>query len=164
MSRSGFTLIELAMVILLVAVLAAVAIPTFQDFRDDARNAAVRGALGGVRSAIAISRAAIALRESTTVPQYPTAVEMQQNRFDTSHPILSGTAIMDASAGMPSNPWTTSTLPTSAFNTVLNCNSKAKGTINAPGQRGWCYDPSDGEFWANSSLNGALGGATENSY
>ena len=153
------------MVILLVAVLAAVAIPQFQDFRNDARNAATRGSLGGVRSAIAIARAAIALREATTVPQYPSWAEMQTNRFIGSvHPQLSGTAIMDASAGMPQNPWTQSTLPTSDFNTIVDCVGVTKGTLTAPIQRGWCYDSGDGEFWANTSGNGGGAGNTENTY
>ena len=62
-SQAGFTLIELVMVILLLGILMTVAIPNFQDFRTEARNAATNAALGGIRSALAISRAAIALKE-----------------------------------------------------------------------------------------------------
>ena len=51
--------VPLVMVILLVGILAAVAIPEFIDLRRDARNAATQGALGGVRSAIAVARAVI---------------------------------------------------------------------------------------------------------
>lgn len=67
------------MVILLLAILAAVAIPNFQDMRTEARDASVRAALGGVRSAIAIARAAVALQEDVAAPPYPTALEMQGN-------------------------------------------------------------------------------------
>ena len=76
------------MVILLLAVLAAVAIPNFQDFRTDARNEAVKGGLGNMRAAIAIARATITLKEDSNVPIYPTAIELQINAYNGSHPIL----------------------------------------------------------------------------
>lgn len=65
--NSGFSLVELVMIILLLSVMAAVAIPNFIDFRTDAKNAATKGALGGMRSAIAVARSAIALKEDSAV-------------------------------------------------------------------------------------------------
>jgi prepilin-type N-terminal cleavage/methylation domain-containing protein len=52
MRPSGFTLIEILMVITLVAVLSAVALPQFIDFRDDARSAVTRDRLNSFRSSI----------------------------------------------------------------------------------------------------------------
>lgn len=52
-NRSGFTLIELIMVIVILSVLAVVALPNFFDFSGDARNSAELGVVGGVRAGIA---------------------------------------------------------------------------------------------------------------
>ena len=64
-NSKGFTMIELIMVIVILSILAAVAIPRFIDFRSDARTATARGIAGAISSAANILHAQYALRNVT---------------------------------------------------------------------------------------------------
>jgi MSHA pilin protein MshA len=61
--QQGFTLIELVMVIVILGILSAVAVPKFVNLSDEANQAAVNGVAGSLSSASASN---YAVRKATT--------------------------------------------------------------------------------------------------
>jgi MSHA pilin protein MshA len=63
--QAGFTLIELVLVIVILGILAATALPRFSDLSNEARAASLKGLAGGVRSAAALAKATQLARNGT---------------------------------------------------------------------------------------------------
>ena len=66
--QRGFTLIELVMVIVILGVLAAVAIPKFVDLKSDAQLASMQGVAGAAASASAINYGGCAIATAASQP------------------------------------------------------------------------------------------------
>jgi len=76
--QKGFTLIELIVVIVILGLLAATALPRFVNLTGDARLASVEGVAGAIRSAAALARAAYLVQGSTGM----TTVQMDGQAVD----------------------------------------------------------------------------------
>ncbi|MBI5368562.1 MAG: type II secretion system protein [Planctomycetes bacterium] len=77
----GFTLIELIMVIVILGILSAIAIPRLFDFSGDAKKAAVLGILGSVRTALSLYFTKNALPPPTggSRPWWPNVTQVQNS-------------------------------------------------------------------------------------
>lgn len=131
--QAGFTLIELVIIIAALGILAAVAIPRYLNMVDDAREAACKGALGGLRSGVSIYYARMALDNGTAV--WPPMDSIR----------TTGT-VMEKS--IPANPYQTNINAPDSIVTGVT-----KGVI-VGSRGGWAYDPTTGEIWPNTSTAG----------
>lgn len=120
----GFTLIELVIIILVLGILAATAVPRFIDMRNEANAAAEKGIVGGVRGGIAILYASNVLASSSGT--WPTVLDGQANG-----PNPSGTFFFSSvlDPGVDDGKWTKSTL-----------------TYTGPTGTTYTYNPATGAF------------------
>jgi len=133
-NQKGFTLIELVIIIVVLGILAAVAIPKYQDITGEAKEAAGRAALGSIRSGVTIFYANTAVTTGTA--DWPTLVELETY----------GTVMATA---MPNNPYQ---LDTNAPDSI--CTGVTKGVLVAGGRGGWAYLEGSGEIWPNTNVAG----------
>ena len=133
LNQSGFTLIELVIIIIILGILAAVAIPKYQDLSSEAKEAASRSALGAMRSGIIIYYANEAVQTGTA--DWP----------DLDSLATVGVVMEQA---IPQNPYQADANAPDSIVTGVT-----KGTIVGT-RGGWAYLAGTGEIWLNTNTVG----------
>lgn len=153
-SQTGFTLIEVLMVILLIAILTYMGITQFTNFAADAKDATVKANLQILRRGIAAQNAQMRLRCGYSGTSFPGATSLSANDITTDTTICTTAAVATSdrkfvSGSIPANPWGTA----QSTSIVTTTAAKSSGTCSAADD-GWCYNQNTGEIWANSNNNG----------
>jgi len=121
MNEKGFTLIELVMVIVILGILAAVAIPKFVDLSGEALTASKKGMSGAVKSAHAVlvaSRAA-----TSTTPINPTVTILAAGITPEGTAAATGVTVTINGTGytVPTYTDASCTTPTAAVGNTVAC-------------------------------------------
>lgn len=140
--KTGFTLVEILIVVVIMAILAATIVPQFSDSSTDAKTSSVKFNLHTMRSQIEVYRA----QHAGTAPSADLS-ELVTRTNAAGTKIPSGGDVADYPYGpymrtLPSNPFTNS-------NTVKSVTTDPAVSGDVTTTHGWLYNSSTGGIWIN---------------
>ncbi|HHN78029.1 MAG TPA: type II secretion system protein [Phycisphaerales bacterium] len=134
-SRAGFTLLEILIVVMILGILAAVVVPRFAGATDDARSSATEATVASVRASIAAFRSRAVMQGADPFPTL--------DQLNTAGVVMTET--------VPANPFT----GVSGIQSVSQAQAEDRAVVD-PDSAGWNYfvdnsaDPPVAIFYANS--------------
>lgn len=139
-TQKGFTLIELVMVIVILGILAAVAIPKFADLTARAELSAENGIIGGLRSALSVYAADKVADGDTQEDWYPGNPFISVQDWPSNYDTTSTTKpVLDVDTDM----WRVDNLTT----TTIIWHAWKNGNT----RHYWAYDDSSGQITPDTS-------------
>ena len=159
--QAAFTLVELLLVVVILGILAAVAIPQFSDSSNEARASSLQSNLAVMRQAIEYYRT----NHNGKYPGYPaaggapTAVEASNQLTLASR--ADGSTAAPGTAGFGFGPYLREAVPANPINGLATILIVADGDTfkAADDSTGWIYQPLTGRLRANSTGNAPSGKA-----
>jgi len=147
---SGFTLVELLIVVIILGILAAVVIPQFSGTAMQAKESALRADLNTVRQAISLYR----VQHNEVYPGQANWAEFVSQLTQTT---TAGGALALPAAGGKYGPYLRTAFPTNQI--AGNPLGLVVATMPAgpSGAEGWIYCNTDGELRANTPGTGPSG-------
>lgn len=171
--QKGFTLVELLIVVIILAILAAIVIPQFSSATTDAQESALDSNLNALRSAIDLYRVqhngkypgqVAATGATCTVGSAGTgAINTAQAVIDqlTKYSSASGTTCSGADPTTLLGPYLRKGVPADPITNSAAIAVATAGTPLAPAAAtgGWAYDNKTGQIVMNSNANDSKGAA-----
>ncbi len=167
--QRGFTLVELLIVVIILAILAAIVVPQFSSATDDAKLSSLDTSLANVRSAIDlyyqqhseypgnVASIGTACATGPTGTTGTGALQTEQAFLDqmSKYSDVNGESCTKSDAAFKYGPYLKKAVlpddPMTTSNTVLISTAGALGMTSAVTNGGWKYDTITGQFIADHS-------------
>ncbi len=139
-ARSGFTLVEILIVVIILGILAAIVIPQFSDASTQARESSLRADLQTMRGQIELYD----IQHNDNLPGAGTATFVQAMTGQTNVAGAVGTDFGPYVLAIPANP----------FNNLATVREEASSTAGANSD-GWAFNTTSGAFQADDNATHA---------
>lgn len=140
---SGFTLVEVLIVVVIMAVLAATIIPQFTDSTTDAKASSVKFNLHTLRSQIQLYKA----QHNGTPPKAGMVSLIQTTDITGSDGVGASYSLGPYVMELPENPFASSAV----VKTITGSPAKS-GDVTANNAGGWLYNATTGEVWIDHDV------------